>query len=197
MPHNYFQGDAESHINIKRIELIKSLNIDFKDKKVLETGMGSQGDISKYLYDAGADLYCFDARQENIDYFKIRHPYITNVFNIDLEQPNALASIGVQFDYIVCMGTLHHLGAPKQALEEMAKYSNNLIMTTCIERSPGWNYITEGDLEHASFSGQGCRPYPATLETELNALYTTVETNHQVIHGDFTGGFRRAYVCYK
>ena len=192
-----FDYPAAIHLNNSRIEFIDSLGIDFKGKTVLETGMGARGDFSHYLHSKGAILYSFDARQTNCDEFKRRHPEIKNVFCINMETPNFLENIGIEkFDYILCVGTLYHLATPDKALDQLAKYSDNLILTTCVGgKNPGWNFVKEHGLNQC-FGKFGCRPDLNFLLSELKKRYTTVKT-HNVNHIEFMNGTRAAFTCSK
>lgn len=185
--------------NSFRIHFLESLNIDWKGKTVLETGMGARGDLSKFLYDQGAIVYAFDARQENVDEFKKRNPYINNVYTIDFDKPSSLESIGVEkFDYVLCFGTLYHLKNPSNALVQMAKYSDNLLLSTIVGNGPDWNSLEEPNYINQSFNGFGCRPNPRFLEAELKNLYSVV-TQHYPNHEEYTQSDeqRNMFICSK
>jgi len=183
-------------INIARIKFLRKLNLNFKQKTVLETGMGARGDISQFLHEQGADLFCFDARQVNCDEFNKRHPGIAKVFCIDFDQPNSLQEIGQsKFDGIVCLGTLYHLTEPAQALDEMAKHTDNLILTTCISTTGEWNFVSEqAHVVNQSFHARGCRPGVEFLRSELLKRFEDVQ-QHTIDHKEFERGQRTAFVC--
>ena len=59
IPHhilNSFYYDAARKLNKARIDHLETLNIDFNNKKVLETGCGGCGDITNFLLSKNADV---------------------------------------------------------------------------------------------------------------------------------------------
>ena len=59
-----YKGALE--INRARIQHLDTLNLNFTNKSVLETGCGGKGDITRYLLSKNAIVTLNDYRQENI-----------------------------------------------------------------------------------------------------------------------------------
>jgi len=197
-------------INRERVEWMGKLNIDWSGKRVLETGCGPRGDITTFLESKGAHVIAFDARQDVLDEHARRFPSRKHrLFKIDFNEPDCLSGLG-HFDICVCVGTLYHLGQPQNAIEEMAKNCDTLILGTHVVRQAQvggvkisssldqWNIVGEDSATpNQAFDGVGCRPSPDFLRTVLLKYWPDVSDTTQPEHYEFTNGLRRCWVCRK
>ena len=113
----YYPGALE--INKARINHLAKLKLNFKDKKILETGCGGIGDITKFLYDEKAIITLNDYRKENIDAL-LSNTNLTLKYNTwDLNEI-INNNYNKKFDIIVCYGTLYHLTKLENAFLNLA-----------------------------------------------------------------------------
>ena len=115
---NIFTYDGALNINDARIKHLNSLNLDFKDKTVLETGAGGKGDFTKYLLKFTKDITLNDSRIENIN-------NLLSVNNLNLEYNtwdlNENIPLDNIFDIIFCYGTFYHLQNPEKTIINLSK----------------------------------------------------------------------------
>lgn len=87
----------------------------FKDKLVLDAGCGA-GRHSYYAAEFGAEVVAFDlskaveAAYKNTKQFSRVHVVQADIYSLPFRQ---------EFDYIFCIGVLHHLPDPRQAFEKL------------------------------------------------------------------------------
>jgi len=202
---NSFDYDDAVKINTSRIEWLKKLNIDYKNKNVLETGVGARGDFTTFLENSGAKLFLIEARQENIDEHIRRFPHRKdNFYCINMNEHYYLDKLPVRkFDIIVCLGTLYHLSNPEESLREMCCNANMLILETQISNSGNfnndgnWNLCYESKMMmNQSVDGIGCRPDINLLRKILHRYYEVVDETYQPDFIDFQNGTRRCFFCY-
>jgi hypothetical protein len=194
--HHAFYGSDHYRINTARIEHLEYLDLDLKNKKVLETGCGGKGDFTKWLLSKGSIVTLNDSRLENIecllknleslegleDMESLENiKYNTWDLNKDLEDPS-------EFDVIFSYGTLYHLGHPDVALKNLASMCKGfLIMSTCVSRNTdsSVNLINENsDSKNQSSTGVGCRPTRKWIIEELKKYFKYVciskmQPNHE------------------
>jgi hypothetical protein len=145
-------------LNKARIEHLNTLNLDFKNKKILETGCGGQGDITKFLLEKGSYVTLNDYRENNIK-------SLLNILNINLPYNcwdlNEIPETDEMFDIIVCYGTLYHLSKPKYAISKMSKLCKEFIIISTVtsgKNDEELNLLYEGTTPQQSHNGTGCRP---------------------------------------
>lgn len=119
----HYQGALD--INKARIEHLDSLNLNFTNKTVLETGCGGRGDITRYLLSRNAQLTLNDYRQENINSILTSLNTRLDSNTWDLNQP---IPTDKKFDIIVSYGTLYHLNKPEEAIINLSKICNEFLV---------------------------------------------------------------------
>lgn len=186
-------------INIDRINWLKRLNVNYKNKNVLETGVGARGDFTTYLEDNGANLYLIEARQVNIDEHIRRFPYRKDKFYcINMNNDGFLDKIPIdKYDVIVCLGTLYHLSRPNECLNELCKRTNVLLLETQVLDIGEWNFCLEPTQHlNQSFDGFACRPNVNLLRNILNKYFKYVDETIQPENDEFKNGLRRCFYCH-
>jgi len=171
-----FYYHAARKLNQARIDHLNSLNIDFNNKKVLETGCGGCGDITKFLLSKNANVTLNDYRKENIDFLMV---------NINKELPfntydlNVIIEDNIKFDIIVCYGTLYHLTDLENTFTNLANLCNEfVIISTCTsgQNDENKNIIWEGSSNEQSHNEYGSRPGRLYIWNQLNKCFKFVYT---------------------
>lgn len=171
-------------LNEKRIQHLDSLNLDFQNKRILETGSGSNGMITQFLLSKNAKITLNDVREENILHsMKVNHIHLDyNTWDLNKEIPSEDAN----FDIIICYGTLYHLTQPEEFIKNMSKICKEyIIISTCTSGKNDYetNILFEGDFPCQGLNGYGCRPgrlliYDA-LKKNFEYVYTlTTQPEH-------------------
>ena len=162
-------------LNIARINHLKTLNLNFDNKNILETGCGGRGDITKFLLEKNSNVTLNDYRIENINYLKshifVNLPY--NTWDLNSEE---LPSDKI-FDIILCYGTLYHLEKPFNAIKCLSSLCKEyIIISTCTSgrNDPGLNLVYEGDSPTQSYTSYGCRPGRLFVYEELKKNFKYV-----------------------
>src|SRR3989338_3286919 len=110
-----FDNSKALNINQARLSHLKSLELNLSGKKVLDAGCGI-GHLAPFFKSYGCSVVCIDARRENIEELKRRHPdipaYVCNVETDNLQQFGG-------FDIVFCYGLLYHLENPIKALRNL------------------------------------------------------------------------------
>ena len=156
---NIFTYDGALNINDARIKHLNSLNLDFKDKTVLETGAGGKGDFTKYLLKFTKDITLNDSRIENIN-------NLLSVNNLNLEYNtwdlNENIPLDNIFDIIFCYGTFYHLQNPEKTIINLSKICKDFIIIETVTSGQNdmcINICTEDvNTLNQSSTGYGCRP---------------------------------------
>ncbi len=108
----YNFGNLEANKNF-----LQSLNIDWKDKKVLEIGCG-KGSMTKYLFDKGTDVVGIDTDREYLSVAKKRFGKEMN--NRFRETSGAILGFpGEEFDIVVSFDVLEHIKDVEKHVEEV------------------------------------------------------------------------------
>ena len=115
-------------------------------RTVLDAGCGV-GYFSAFLRDMGFEVSAFDARSQNIEEARRRHPGIR--FNIaDMEDP-ALQKLG-QFDLVLCFGLVYHLENPMRAFRNLRALTGKLLLVESVaipEQKPALYLRDEPEIE--------------------------------------------------
>lgn len=171
----YYEGAIK--INVDRIRHLDSLNLNFSNKTILETGCGGKGDITKYLYDKKAIVTLNDARIDNI-LTNLKNNNLTLNYNTwDLNKP--INNNNNKFDIILCYGTLYHLTEPEEAIKSFSRLCNEyLIMSTCTngKNDETINILNEGCTPQQGLYGFGCRPGRTFIYNKLKENFKYVYT---------------------
>jgi SAM-dependent methyltransferase len=164
--------------NNKRIEHLALLNFDYNNKKVLETGCGGSGEITKFLVKNGAIVTLNDIREENIRHLCKRQDLLLSYNTWDL---NELVDVKHEktFDIIVSYGTLYHLHNFDNGVKNLSQLcSQYAIISSAVYRNynNSVNLINE-DIRSPNNSGTyvGCRPsrelFYSTLKKYFKHIY--------------------------
>jgi hypothetical protein len=165
-----YKGALE--INYARIQHLDSLQLNFNNKTVFETGCGGRGDITRYLLSKNAIVTLNDYRKENIMALmnSLQRKFDYNTW--DLNKP---FNLDKKFDIIVSYGTLYHLNKPEEAIMNFANSCNEfLVLSTCTN---GLNDDTVNiTVEPATSNNQagdglGCRPGRLFLYNTLRKYF--------------------------
>lgn len=150
-----------------RLNHLRTLDLSVKGKRVLDLGSGI-GRLADFFVEHGSDVFCVDARPENIE--KLRELYPGRQAAVaDLENDD-LTRLG-SFDIVFCYGLLYHvvdvMGMLKRAT---AVCREMLLIETCIApvTMNGLFLVRENprDVTQAMY-GFGSRPTPAYVTTCL------------------------------
>ncbi|MBI4372166.1 MAG: class I SAM-dependent methyltransferase [Candidatus Omnitrophica bacterium] len=173
-PKKVFLTDHYQRINQRRQEHLASLGLKLSGLTVLEVGAGI-GDHTGFFLDRGCQITSTDAREENLNLLRSRHPNVT-VKRLNMDQPDhALNDV---FDMVYCYGLLYHLRHPAEAIQFMARHCRNmLLLETCVSFNDGdaVNSSFETSENPAfSFSGHCCRPTRKWVQRELKRHFEFV-----------------------
>ena len=169
-----FSGDEYQEINRRRMDHLLSLNLDLRDKTVLEVGAGI-GDLSDFFLSRNCEMLVSDARPECL--IRLRNRFKNKpvtVQTLDLNHPNSMER---SFDVVFCYGILYHLQTPRAALEYLSTLCNEtLLLETCVSHSGKEDVYLVEETAHQSqaFNGQGCRPERTLVWKWLKALFPYV-----------------------
>ena len=180
----YYEGACQ--INRDRIKHLDTLNLDFNNKRVLETGCGGKGDITHYLKNKNAIITLNDAREDNILANLQNNNLSLNYNTWDLNKPIDSTE---KFDIIVCYGTLYHLTEPENAIKSFSRLCNEyLIMSTCTNgrNDETINVLYENNTPQQGLYGYGCRPGRLFIFNKLKENFKYVYTlRTQPNHSDY------------
>jgi 2-polyprenyl-3-methyl-5-hydroxy-6-metoxy-1,4-benzoquinol methylase len=165
----YYSGALE--LNKARILHLDSLNLDFDNKKILETGCGGKGDITSFFLKKTDDITLNDTRLDNINYLKsnLHRTFISlnekeilvgknlcsNTWDLNNDFPT-----NTHFDVIVSYGTLYHLENPANAIKNLSAICKEfmILSTAGNGQDNGIQFIEESNEAAQSYTLKGCRP---------------------------------------
>ena len=162
-------------INKRRIEHLDSLNLNFNNKTVLETGCGGRGDITKYLLSKNAIVTVNDYRMDNIISLL---EYVHKILDYNTWDLNKTLPLDKKFDIIVCYGTLYHLDKPEVAILNLSQLCNEfMVLSTCTngKNDETVNITHENMSNNQAGNGMGCRPGRLFL-------YNTLRQNFKYVY---------------
>ena len=171
----YFDYKGALDINRARIDHLNSLDLNFTNKTVLETGCGGRGDITRYLLSRNALLTLNDYRQENINSIltSLNTTLDSNTWNLNQPIPT-----DKKFDIIVSYGTLYHLNKPEEAIINLSNICNEfLVLSTCTsgKNDESINVVKEDiGMNNQAGDGFGCRPGRLFLFNTLRRNFAQV-----------------------
>ncbi len=115
-------------------------------RTALDVGCGV-GYFSTFLRDIGLEVSGLDARPQNIEEARRRHPGIP--FHVaDLEDPG-VQKLG-QFDFVLCFGLLYHLENPMRAFRNLRALTGKLLLVESAaipEKKPALYLRDEPEIE--------------------------------------------------
>lgn len=157
-PVRHFHSDHYLQHNARRLEHLASFSIPVRGLSVLEVGAGI-GDHSHYYIDRDCQITITDARQDNLDYLRLRYPEI-NILQLDLDSPHPLKN--TSFDIVHCYGLLYHLQNPELALDFLSQSCKKILfLETCVSFGSDKEINLTKEIQinpTQAFSGVGCRP---------------------------------------
>lgn len=161
-------------LNKARVVHLDTLQLDFSNKTILETGCGGVGDITSYLLEKNAIVTLNDYRQENIQSLLLNINKDLPYNNWDL---NEHVSFDNKFDIVVCYGTLYHLTKLETAFQNLANLCKDytIISTqTSGKNDDQINILYEGGTNEQSSNSYGCRPGRLLVWNELKKNFKYV-----------------------
>lgn len=169
----WYQGALE--LNKSRVEHLASLNLDFNNKHVFETGCGGQGDITKFLMSKNAIVTLNDVREINIKSTieKLNTNFDFNTWDLNKDLPKDKV-----FDIIVCYGTLYHLNEPENAIRNMSQICKEFTIISTITNGSNDNNINlvneDYKMLNQAGNGFGCRPGRGFIYNTLKKYFKYV-----------------------
>ena len=110
---------------IKRINHLMELNLNFYNKKVLEIG-SVNGSFAKMISKFNADITLSSAHDRKVERLKLKDNKY-KVIKLDIENENDFKNLE-NYDYILCYDVLEHLKNPIKAITNMASITQTLII---------------------------------------------------------------------
>lgn len=162
------------------LEHLASLNLDLRNKKILEVSAGI-GDFTTFFLDRGCTVSATDSRPQNLAMMKWRfeNDKRVKIHFLDMEYPGTSdLPPKEKYDIVFNYGLLYHLANPQQSIEFLVPFAKDMFMLeTCV--SPGTdeaiNLVKE---EKAHFSqamhGTGCRPTRPWIYNQLKRYFPHV-----------------------
>lgn len=142
--------------------ILQSIREKWKTQSVADVGCGV-GYFSGFLEELGFDVVGFDARSENVQEAKRRHPSIEfHVANV--EEPSVLQR--GSFDLVLCIGLLYHLESPLKAFRNLAAMANQLLLIESYatpQRETAFYLREELHLEDQSLTSLALYPSESSL----------------------------------
>ena len=188
-PKQVFNADFYSDFDNIRFEHFDTLNLDLKNKTILELGSGIGNHTDFLLTKKPKKIVSIEGRLANYEIleekFKGNKKVDTLLHDLELPFPNLLWDFD-RFDYIYNYGLLYHLSNPFSSIDEINKLNHkNMILETCILLDGDEN-ITKEDKSHSqALSGIGSRPNMYKLIEKLSENYEKVYCPIQPKHDWF------------
>jgi len=173
-PEEVFNDETYLGFDQVRFDNFNELNIDFKNKKILELGSGIGNHTDFLLTKKPKVIVSVEGLKENFDVLEERFKRKKSVFCIlhDLENP---FTHDWHFDWIYNYGLLYHLKNPFEFVKNLKDINHdNMILETCIEFSGDENILHESNHQSQSLNGIGSRPNLYRLVEELKKIYSIV-----------------------
>jgi SAM-dependent methyltransferase len=182
-----FTYDGAIKINKERIKHLDNLKLNFKDKKILETGCGGKGDFTKYLLQFTQNISLNDTRSENINNLLKTNNLNLNYNTWDLNENLPENEL---FDIIFSYGTFYHLHNPENAIKNLSIICKDFIIIETITNGKNDMSINICNEDYTnlnqSTTGSGCRPGRNFIFNLLKKYFKHVYTlKTQPIHEEF------------
>lgn len=170
---NFFNHSYQE-INIERLKHLDSLNLDIRNKKIIDLGAGI-GDHTLFYLLKNSTVQPVEGRADLVEFIKYR--FNLTPLCIDFEKELHKLDTLSGFDFIHCYGLLYHLNNPDEFLKRISSIGNTLCLETMVSPFGGndLNLIPEDKLNSTqSLSGMGCRPNRAWLFNALKERFKHV-----------------------
>lgn len=171
MPFNEIYHDW-NHTRAKAI--IDNYNYRFfSGKKIIDLGAG-HGDLAASFLRLGADVLCVDAREENLEIIRKKHPALKTMrLDLDYEFPFEQH----QFDVVISAGLLCHLKNYERHLENICNVAQYIILETEVLDSPNLDSkiqsFEDKIINDLSFNGEGSIISSANIQKRLYDMGAT------------------------
>ena len=185
-----FWAPASRAINTARLKHFNSLNLDIKDKSILETGSGGCGDLTLNLLKHTNDITLNDTRQSNINFVKKRIKIDLPSNNWDLNEP---LPQNKKFDVVYSYGTIYHLNNPVEAIKNLSKLCNDFFIISLAGNGANSEmYLKYEKGNDQSTTSIGCRCGRNWIKNELKKYFKYVyfpisQPDHPDFHKDWSG----------
>ncbi len=167
VPHDEWFEEHYVEWRAKRVDAIRDhYGADwFSGRTLLEVGCG-HADIGAAFAALDAVVTASDARDEHLEEGRRRHPEIAAWQRADLD---AEWPFDPDFDLVLHLGVLYHLGDPEAALRRLLRSRGHIVLETEVADSsdPGYVHWTQESGYDQAFNARGCRPSPAFVERVL------------------------------
>lgn len=159
----------------------------------LDLGCGV-GHYSAALREIGFEVTAADARAQNVEEARSRHPEI-DFRIVDAEDPS-ISQLG-KFDLVVCFGLLYHLENPLRAMRNLSGLTDKVLLLGSIvvaEDDPFLLLLDEPAGEDQSLRAVSCYPSEgAIIKMAYRAGFPHVYRFRELPnHEDFRAGVGRA-----
>ena len=170
----FLRSNNQKH-NIARLSHLDSLNLDLRNKFVLEIGAGIDDYSLFYLY-KGCKVVATDGRKEFVIYINGRLEIES--LKLDVEKELYKLKSLPKFDIVHCYGLLYHINNPKEFILSISDKAVVLLLETCVSSdfAPyGPNIVSEDKNNPTQAkSGNGCRPTRKWIADILNSNFDFV-----------------------
>lgn len=174
---NPFESEAYDLINKRRwsffAHVLETLRQSWELRRVLDVGCGD-GFFAGHLAAKGFKVTAIDARAENIDLLRSRHPSVS-AHIVDVQQPGALERFA-DHDLLFCAGLVYHFDNPLAGIRALAENPAPLLFIET-QLSPGplpsFRLVEEGEAQTQGLQYLALVPTQFALVRLLNLFGRT------------------------
>jgi 2-polyprenyl-3-methyl-5-hydroxy-6-metoxy-1,4-benzoquinol methylase len=163
-----FDTAGAAEINRARVAHLRSLDLRFRGKRVLDVGCGV-GHLAQFFVEQGCAVLSVDARNENVKRLRELYPNLAaKVFDLELDSVSELG----RFDIVFAYGLLYHLENPFRALGSLASICDELLLveTIVLDHHLPLVRMAEETLAYSqALRNVGSRPTPSFIALALRS----------------------------